>query len=180
MIAAALLALAATSAPQSAAPSIAPVAIGATRPDDALRATRLAHLRGQRQRWRAWGYVDYDVTLEETDCFCNFGPYYGPVRVSVRSGRLVRAVYLGATRDGYRAGARLSIDTGLKRTVEQLFDELERVVSGADSQAWVTVEYDRTYGFPTVFGFDRPDFADEQSRVVLTDFVPYVQAPRKR
>jgi hypothetical protein len=164
------------------APTVSPAAStpAEARDDDAtLRATRLAHLRGHRMRWRAQGLLDYDITIRDTNCFCNFGPYYGPVRVSVRRGRISRTVYLGETRDGYRAGARLSIETHLKRTVDQLFDDAERVISSSDSQAWLRVEYDATYGFPTVIAFDRPDWEDEQSRVEVTDFVAYSRVPRK-
>jgi hypothetical protein len=136
------------------------------------KAARLRELEFNRSKWKAQQISNYSITMEETDCYCLFGPYYGPIENTIRNGKIESAVYLGEVRDGYRPGDLVKIPTNLKRTVEQLFDDLERTILKATSNTKLQIEYDNKYGFPALVAYDRPDWHDDQSRVVVLKFKP--------
>jgi hypothetical protein len=174
MMLAGLLLAAAT---MTSMPAVAPPTAEQARAATALRAEYEAERASQYARWKASGLQGYDLTLEDEACHCQFGPYYGPLRVSVRDGRVVRAIYLGPARDGYARGDRVRVDSHLKVTVEQLFELLERRIAGLGPGTHLTIAYDATWGFPTLIDFDQPDQEDEQSRLVVSDLVPV--APKR-
>lgn len=137
-------------------------------PDKALR---LEELNRNRAKWVGRGIIDYEMILEQS-CFCLFGPYYGPNRVVVRGGEILRVVYLGETRDGFRRGDRLTRKPALKKTLDEAFADLEFTIRNLTPNAVLRVEYHEEYGFPTLIDFDRSDMEDEQSRLIVSDFRP--------
>lgn len=133
--------------------------------------SRLKKLAFNRDKWSAHAIRDYDMTLERS-CHCLFGPYYGPNKVSVRDGEIFRVVYRGERRDGYKPGDRLTNQKALENTVDGIFDDLEKSIRSMTSNTILLVEYDEQYGFPVIVDYDRPDIADEESKLTVVDFVP--------
>ena len=136
------------------------------------KAARLQQLEANRAKWAAHRISNYKITLQDTDCYCLYGPYYGPIRITVRHGKIKRAIYLGEPRDGYRPGDSVTISTRLRSTIDELFDDLEHTIRYATENTDLKVDYDGEYGFPTLISYDRPDWEDEQSRLVVSDFKP--------
>jgi len=132
---------------------------------------RLEELSRNRNKWNAHTIRDYSLVLEQS-CFCLYGPYYGPNRVTVRAGEISRVVYLGERRDGFKPGDRLTNRKALKNTIVGLFDDLETRIQYMTGNAELQVEYDDVYGFPTVIDYDRPDWEDEQFRIEVSAFKP--------
>jgi hypothetical protein len=139
---------------------------------ETLRAQRMAQFERQLARWQAVGTPDYEFTVANENCHCLYGPYYGPLRVSVRSGAAKRAVYLGETRDGYARGARITERTSLRTTVDALFARVRKHIEDADAQTSLEIAYDATWGFPTLIDFDHAGWNDAQSRIVVSGFAP--------
>lgn len=126
-----------------------------------------------RQLWTSLGIDNYEITIADENCFCFYGPYYGPNRVIVRDGRVSRVVYRGERRDGFRRGDSLTREKALKYTVDEIFDRLERTIQQMTGNTMLQVEYHPEYGFATLIDFDRPDWEDEQSRLVVSNFRRY-------
>jgi hypothetical protein len=136
------------------------------------KSAMLQRLEIARQQWTAFGISDYEITVADENCFCLYGPYYGPNRVTVRDGKISRVIYRGERRDGFRRGDNLTREKALKHTLDEVFDRLERTIRHMTANTILTVEYDSEYGFPTLIDFDRPDWEDEQRRLVVSDFRP--------
>jgi hypothetical protein len=85
-----------------------------------------------------------------------YGPYYGPLRVIVRDGRVERAIYEGEARDGFSFGDEVREKNGLERTVEDVFSNAEKIVSGSPPGTY-RVEYDSQFGYPTLIDYQNPD-----------------------
>lgn len=134
------------------------------------KAAMLERLEIARQQWASLGVDDYEFTIADENCFCLYGPYYGPNRVIVRDGTISRVIYRGNRRDGFRRGDSLTREEALKYTVDDVFDRLEQTVREMIGNTTLVVEYHSEFGFPILIDFDRPDWEDEQSRLVLSDF----------
>jgi Family of unknown function (DUF6174) len=134
------------------------------------KAAMLQMLDAARQQWSSLGITNYEITVADENCFCLYGPYYGPNRIIVRDGKISRVVYLGERRDGFRRGDSLTHKNALKYTVNKIFEQLEQTIRLMTANTKLDVEYDPKYGFPTLIDFDRPDWEDEQSRLIVTDF----------
>jgi len=132
----------------------------------------LDEFRRNREKWRSFGLRSYVVTIEETDCFCSYGPYYGPNRLTVKDGKLVSAIYLGERRDGFRRGEQLLNKDANKTSIDEVFSRLESQILAFTDNAQFEIEYDPVYGFPTRVKFDRPDWEDEQSETHFSNFEP--------
>jgi hypothetical protein len=135
-----------------------------------IKMALLEELDKNRDKWGAQGISSYKVTLEEQWCYCLFGPYYGPVRIIVKNGRIRRATYLGEARDGYFPGDILHIETPLRRTIDEIFEVLESTIRRASSEAIIRVEYDSELGFPSIIEYDNPHWHHDESRLVVTNF----------
>ena len=136
------------------------------------RAAQLRELDAQEAKWRAHAIEDYTVTVEESACYCLYGPYYGPLRLLVRNGKLRKATYFGEVRDGYRRGDLVREDSALKRTIDELFVDLRRVASERDPGSTLIVEYEPTYGFPELIDVRNPEFSHGDTKLTLTKFSP--------
>jgi Family of unknown function (DUF6174) len=128
-------------------------------------------LAAARARWAESGIDSYEIRFRDESCFCLFGPYYGPIRNVVWSGKLRTSYYEGERRDGYWHGRRVRIATSLRATVEDVFARVERLVSTAATGTY-RVEYDPKFGFPVLVEFDDPAWEDEQWRLVSDGFKP--------
>ena len=137
----------------------------------AVKTARLEELKLNRDKWHSKNISDYDFTIKQT-CFCLYGPYYGPNRIRVRGGEITSVIYRGETRDGFKPGDQLKRKPALKKTIDELFEDLEQTISLATENAELQIEYDDEYGFPTLIDFDRPDMDDEEFRKVVSDFAP--------
>lgn len=134
------------------------------------KAAMLRRLDFARNQWTALGISDYEITVADENCFCLYGPYYGPNRVIVIDGKISNVIYRGERRDGFRPGDNLTGEKALKHTVNEVFDRLERTIRQMTANTFLDVEYDSEYGFPTLIDFDRPDWEDEQWRLVVSNF----------
>jgi hypothetical protein len=137
-----------------------------------LKAALLGELQENREKWLGHGISSYRITIADENCACFYGPYYGPNRLLVRDGVARRVIYQGEPRDGFRRGDDLTGQRALSDSIESLFEAMQRRISTATENTIFEVRYDDEYGFPTVFAFDRPDYDDDQSRIVLSDFDP--------
>lgn len=136
------------------------------------RAAQLRELDMQEAKWRAHAIADYTVTVEESACYCLYGPYYGPLRLLVRNGKVRKATYFGEVRDGYKPGDLVREDSQLKKTIDELFADLRRVASERAPGTTLIVEYDPTYGFPVLIDHRNPEFPHGDSMRTLTKFSP--------
>ena len=134
--------------------------------------TMLLTLEANRERWRSHGICNYTITLEETDCYCFNALDYGPILNTVRNGKLIWAIYVAEPRDNYTYGTTVKGRAALKRTIEQLFGDVEQMIRHSTDDAFIQIEYQPEYGYPTVMAYDRPDWHDDQSRVIVTYFKP--------
>lgn len=134
------------------------------------KAAMLQELEVARQQWTSLGIDNYEVTIANENCYCLYGPYYGPNRVIVRDGQISQVVYHGEHRDGFRTGDSITREKALKHTVDEIFDRLEGTIRQMTGNTMLKVEYHLEYGFPTLIDFDRPDWGDVQSRLVVLNF----------
>ena len=130
-----------------------------------------SELAAAHSRWISSGITDYEIRFQDVNCYCLFGPYYGPILNVVRSGKLKASYYEGATRDGYRFGRKVRIATVLRATVEDVFLRADRLVDTAPDGTY-QIKYDPKYGFPTDINFDDPARDDEQWHLVTDGFKP--------
>jgi hypothetical protein len=135
------------------------------------RDSELARLEANRAKWVEHGIDDYWVRLRDEACWCLYGPYYGPIRLLVRNGKIRKAIYHGERRDGYWPGRSVEVETALKATIEEVFENAKRVILTVPEGAY-RIEYDKQFGFPMVIDVDRPDWEDEQWRLVVDGFKP--------
>ena len=135
------------------------------------KSSLLEELIVNRDRWDSLGISSYEFTIEQT-CFCLLAPYYGPNRIIVRNGSIKTVIYRGEKWDGYKPGDRLTNESTLKTTIDEIFDDLEQRILRLTGNAMLRIEYDEKFGFPTLIDFDRPDWADEEFRKVVSDFSP--------
>ncbi len=132
----------------------------------------LAELYRNLEKWKSAELVSYSFTAENENCFCFFAQYYGPVETFVNDRKVSKVVYLGKARDGYKPGDEITSPTSLGQTILAFFKYTEEHIEKATGNALIEVTYDPTFGFPTLIKFDRPDYADDQSSVVIYDFKP--------
>jgi len=135
------------------------------------RESAKAELAEAKTRWVSSGITSYEIRFRDESCFCLYGPYYGPIRNVVRSGKLKASYYEGVKRDGYRFGRKVRIVTALRATVEDVFLRVDRLVDTAPDGTY-QVKYDPTYGFPVDINFDDPARDDEQWHLVTDGFKP--------
>jgi hypothetical protein len=131
---------------------------------------RLA-LEANRAKWSAANIHDYEFRLRDEDCYCLFGPEYGPIRNVVRADKLQLAIYEGERRDGYWRGRKVRIEVRTRATINELFARVDRLIETSPEGSF-RILYDASYGFPTLVEFDDPDSDDEQSRLVADGFKP--------
>lgn len=130
----------------------------------------LEALQAARQRWQETGSVNYSFTISN-GCFCLHPLYAGPLRITVRHGRIQHIVYVGKPWDGYAPGREIHTDTPLAITIPQLFTDIDNRI-GILNAAFVQAAYDLRDGHPTLFAYDDPSLEDEQTYISVTDFVP--------
>ncbi len=136
------------------------------------KAARLEDLQKNEAKWASHRISDYEVTLRNENCYCLYGPYYGPVRVFVKGGRISKVIYLGEARDGFKPGNRLRGKAAyLAKTIDGLFEDVRFMTERASDKTSLNISYDDTFGFPVLIDFDRSDLSDVQSRIVVTDFI---------
>jgi len=128
-----------------------------------------AELEANRAKWSAANIHDYEFRLRDEDCFCLFGPAYGPIRNVIRADKLQESIYEGERRDGYWRGRKVRIGVQTRATINEVFARVERLIETA-AEGSFRVLYDASYGFPTLVEFDDPDMEDEQSRLVADGF----------
>jgi hypothetical protein len=136
------------------------------------RSAELRELDAQQAIWDQHAIDDYTVTVEESACYCLYGPYYGPLRLLVRNGKLRKAKYFGEVRDGYWPGDEVREESKLKRTIDEIFANLRRVVSNRAPGTTLIVNYDSTYGFPVLIDYNNPEFEHGDSKLTLSGFSP--------
>jgi|GEM_PF-6505739 len=136
------------------------------------RSAELRELDAQQAIWHEHAIDDYTVTVEESACYCLYGPYYGPLRLLVRNDRLRKARYFGEVRDGYWPGDEVREASNLKRTIDEIFADLRRVISERAPGATLIVNYDSTYGFPVLIDYRNPNVDHGDSKLTLTGFSP--------
>lgn len=144
-------------------------------PDFSLKMTEskkamIAELIINRDKWSSQNIQNYRFVSKNENCACFYGPYYGPIEVIVKNNKIVKAIYLGEERDGFKAGDSLKIKTHLKQTVDDFFSYAETTIRRSTSNAYLKIEYDKEFGFPILIDYDRPDWADDQSKLVIFDF----------
>jgi hypothetical protein len=132
-------------------------------------------LQANRAKWDQRRITGYQFRLRDEACFCLHAFGYGPFRVVVKQGKVVRAIYEGEKRDGYWPGRVISKKiyekTDLIATVEEVFARAEKIVTSADRPH--KIRYDPEYGFPTLIDVDNPPgWADAQWRLVVDGFRP--------
>lgn len=132
---------------------------------------RLETLRAQQAKWQSHNISDYELTITQ-DCFCLYGPAYGPNKVVVKNEAVKIVRYYGEARDNFKPGERLDVDDGISMSVSELFERTERQVINAAENAILDIEYHPDYGFPVLIDYDRPDLDDEESRVTVYGFKP--------
>ena len=138
------------------------------------RVTATVELAAARAKWSSSQVTSYEVRFQDKSCWCLFGPYYGPIRNLVRSGRLKGSYYERERRDGYSFGRKVRIETPLRATVEDAFARVERLIASAPEGSF-EVKYDAVYGYPTDIAFDDPKLDDEQWHMVADGFKPLPQ-----
>jgi hypothetical protein len=137
------------------------------------KAAEMRELEANRQKWRRHAVTTYQFRLRDETCYCLYGPYYGPIRVSVKNGKVRKAVYEGERRDGYWYGRIVREKTHLVATVEDVFTQVEQLITSGAQGAPYKIRYDRVYGFPTLVDVDNPPrMADAQWRLVVDGFKP--------
>ncbi len=135
------------------------------------KAGMLKTLQANKTKWVQFEAKQYHFKARNENCYCLFGPYYGPVEVFVNNEQVQNVIYRGEKRDGYQAGDRVKIDTQLKFTIDELFYRVENLIKNATENTLLTLEYDPVFGFPSLIDYDRTDWEDNQSRMVISDFV---------
>jgi hypothetical protein len=134
--------------------------------------TLLTELLLNKEKWKSHSISSYRVRMEDVNCFCLYGPYYGPNQIKVRKGEIVSVIYGGEIRDGFRPGDQLIREKALKNTIEDVFDRIERYIYIDRHETLLTVEYDPKYGFPTLVDYDRYGWSDAQHRLIVSNFRP--------
>jgi len=129
-------------------------------------------LKKAKTLWKSHNIESYNYIIAETECYCLFGPSYGPNRVYVENNLTKRIIYLGENRDGFRNRDNLKPDVGIDSTVPELFDLIELILSTGEDDNLVRITFDRTYGFPTEISRDEPMIADEEFRTIIYKFKP--------
>lgn len=70
------------------------------------------------------------------NCFCLHALGYGPFRVTVKHGKITKAIHEGEKRDGYWPGRivpkKTYEETSLISTIEEVFARVERVIHASD------------------------------------------------
>lgn len=132
----------------------------------------LAELYRNLEKWKSAELASYSFTAENKNCFCYFALDYGPVETIVKNRKISKVVYLGEARDGYKSGDEITSPTSLSQTILTFFNYTEERIKKATGNALIEVTYDPTFGFPTLIKFDRPDYEDDQSSVVIYGFKP--------
>lgn len=137
------------------------------------KAAEIRELEGNWQKWRRHGIATYQFRLRDETCYCLYGPYYGPIRVMVKNGKVERAIYEGERRDGYWYGRSVREKTDLVATVEHVFARVKRLITSGAEGAPYKIRYDRVHGFPTFVDVGNPPkVADAQWRLVVDGFKP--------
>ena len=127
-----------------------------------------AQLAAQRAMWDERGPDSYEFSMT----WHIFNSSYGDYRIGVAHGAAVSIVKDGATRLN-PAGVESSSDAGLPLTIDELFDELERQVSGDSFVA----SYDPQLGFPVSVEVDQMlNAVDDELEVRVADLVVGVPA----
>jgi hypothetical protein len=152
------------------------VVLLASMPSIALASSKAGEMReleANRQKWRRHAVTTYQFRLRDETCYCLYGPYYGPIRVIVKNGKVGKAIYEGERRDGYWYGRIVREKTHLIATVEDVFTRVEQLVTSGAEGAPYKIRYDRVYGFPSLVDVDNPPrMADAQWRLVVDGFKP--------
>jgi len=131
--------------------------------------TAAAAFQAARNRWTASGMGSYSFTIRIDCVLCGQGEN-GPVRVSVRSGRVVGATYIGNTRPGYLKWHPFrEKERRLRVTVPMLFSQVESRLSPRHEfdRQWVT--YDPGNGHPTAIYYPG-GFEDDFFNFHITNF----------
>ncbi|MDM3871309.1 DUF6174 domain-containing protein [Porticoccus sp. W117] len=115
------------------------------------------------QQWQALSFSDYDYDVQRS-CFCT-QEYVRPMRVSVRAGKVVDAVYLD---DDGKVHEEVQ---GSLRTIDQWF---AYITKGKEKPFHrLEVSYHPEQGYPTSIDADvRSRIADDEQQLVLKNLTP--------
>lgn len=128
--------------------------------------TELQKLQAAQAKWAGLGLVSYSYTVRSA-CYCS-PEWWVPVRVTVVTGKITRAVYAGSS-DNIREG--IEVLRGSPRwtslqSVVDLFKVIEKALT--DRATNVTVEYDVPSGYPLIFAAGDTS-TDSWIRLSITD-----------
>lgn len=118
-----------------------------------------AALASARREWEQAGIADYRLNYGRS-CFCLV---IGEVTFEVRDGRAT----LVDSANGYDPG---NVSSGVPRTVEDLFDRIEKQILG-DRADWFTLEFGE-FGAPLRFSGDVASVIDEEFSYVSIQVEP--------
>lgn len=136
------------------------------------KGTERRELRLNRAKWEHHGINSYEFRLRDENCYCLYGPYYGPIRVIVKNGRVRKAIYEGERRDGFWFGREVREKTDLIATVDEVFSRAEHLITSVSDRPY-KIRYNSVYGFPVLIDVDNPPgWADGQWRLVVDGFRP--------
>lgn len=134
-----------------------------------VKRTRLESLTQNWNKWVQKAVTDYNVTLEQS-CYCLSAAYFGPNRVYVREGKVVSVIYQGADIDRLKTGERLTGQSALDSTIDEVFRELGATIMAASDISTLEIAYDDQWGFPSSIEYDDPNMYDEEYSLVVSGF----------
>lgn len=120
-------------------------------------------------KWKNLEIYNYQLTVQDQTCWCMHAMGYGPIKNYIQGNNIIKSIYLGERRDGYRNGIKVKNKSSLEMTIEQVFQRARVIANKANANSY-KITYDDKYGFPTIIDYDDPDMEDEQSRLVVSEF----------
>lgn len=136
---------------------------------DAAAAPALAvELAQAKSQWESQRIEDYSFVISNA-CACPNPVHTGPMQITVREGKLRRAVYLGQRKEGYAPGQAVRRRTPLRVSISGLFETIEKRLKSGDSGHF-KIKYDDKLGYPLKFEYDDPALKGEESKIELKDF----------
>ena len=122
-----------------------------------------SELERNRQKWQAAGIAHYRFSLR-IGCFCGFMSQQ-PLTIEVRDGQVISML----DNSGQPVTAQYKQFYDLYATMDLLFAKAEESLSGGADE--VKIEYDPTYGFPTLIALDPIKQAvDDELSLQITNF----------
>lgn len=121
-----------------------------------------------RAKWESRRVEDYSFVISNA-CVCPNPVHAGPLRITVREGKLRRAVYLGQRKEGYAPGQAVRGRTPLRVSIHGLFEMIEQRLKSGNPDHF-KIKYDDKLGHPLKFEYDDPALKGEETRIELKEF----------